>query len=196
MQDVELLTELQSNPEQGLGYLIDQYANLVYGIIFGKISTVGTAEDVRECISDVFLEFYQQISKVDLEKGSIKAYLAMIAKYKGIDLYRKLVRLACHKIDVYDDEFEQLEDANADIEQDMIRKEEKKILLDAIDSLGEPDKEIFIRKYYMGQKTKEIAEALNLLDNTVDKKVSRGLKKLRIMLGGVRSGREDNLLAK
>lgn len=195
MQDVELLKAFEHNAEQALGYLIDQYANLVYGIIFGKISTVGTAEDVRECVSDVFLEFYQQISKVDLEKGSIKAYLAMIAKYRGIDLYRKLVRVACHTFDAYV-EFEQLEDGNADIEQEMIQKEEKKILLDAIDSLGEPDKEIFIRKYYMGQKTKEIAEALNLLDNTIDKKVSRGLKKLRIMLGGVRSGREDNLLAK
>lgn len=195
MQDVELLMELQSNPEWGLGYLIDQYADLVYSIIFGKISSVGTAEDVKECVSDVFLEFYQQISKIDLEKGSITTYLAMIAKYKGIDLYRKLVRVACRKADV-NEEFEQLEDANVDIEQDIIKKEEKKILLHAIDSLGEPDKEIFIRKYYWGQKTKEIAEALNLLDNTVDKKVSRGLKKLRILLGGVQLEREDNVLAR
>lgn len=195
MQDVELLMEFERNPEQALGYLIDEYADLVFSIIHGKVSTVGTKEDIQECVSDVFMEFYQQISKVNLEKGSIKAYLAIIAKRKGIDLYRKLIRVISHSEDIEEDS-ERYVDLRTNIEQDMIRKEEKKSILQAMDSLGEPDREIFIRKYYMGQKTKEIAEALNLLDNTVDKKISRGLKKLRILLGGVQNGKEDNILAK
>ena len=52
--------------------------------------------------------------------------------------------------------------------------------------LGEPDREIFLRKYYLGQRTKEIARALNLRENTVDQKVGRGLKKLRVWLEGRR----------
>jgi RNA polymerase sigma-70 factor (ECF subfamily) len=62
--------------------------------------------------------------------------------------------------------------------------------------LGEPDREIIIRKYYFGQKSKEIAGVLNLRENTVDKKISRGLKKLKILLGGVDNGREDKIYAK
>ncbi len=195
MQDIELLKEFEYDAEQALGYLIDQYADLVYSIINGKIASVGTAEDVQECVSDVFLDFYRQVRKIDLEKGTIKAYLAIIAKRKGIDLYRKLIRIASHSISL-EEENEQHEDLKTNIERSVIEKEEREFLLQAMDSLGEPDREIFIRKYYMGQKTKEIAEALNLQDNTVDKKVSRGLKKLRILLGGVQNGKEDNILAK
>lgn len=195
MQDIELLNELKSDPNQGLNHLIDQYGGLVYSIIYGKLSSVGTEEDVKECASDVFMEFYQQQEKLDLTKGSIKAYLAVLSKNKGIDLYRKLARNAVRNSDVTE-EWEHFEDVTINLEQDVIRKEQKRILLQAISSLGIPDQEIFIRKYYFGQKTKEIAEILNLRENTVDKKISRGLKKLRIMLGGVDFERENNILAK
>lgn len=195
MQDIELLSELKRNPNQGLERLIEQYAGLIYCIINGKLSSVGTAEDVNECVSDVFMEFYQQVECIDLSKGSIKGYLAMLAKHKGIDLYRKLARSVRYNTDI-DEEWEQYEDSKVNLEQDLINKEQKKKVLNAIACLGEPDNEIFIRKYYLGQKTKEIAEILNLRENTVDKKISRGLKKLRILLGGAEYEREDNLLAK
>ena len=55
-----------------------------------------------------------------------------------------------------------------------------------MEGLGEPDREIFLRKYYLGQRTKEIARALNLRENTVDQKVGRGLKKLWVWLEGRR----------
>ncbi len=58
-------------------------------------------------------------------------------------------------------------------------------MINCIHSLGEPDSEIFIRRYYRGQSTKEIAEVFNLKENTVDKRISRGLKKLRNRFGGV-----------
>ncbi len=195
MQDIELINELKSNPNQGLDHLIDQYGGLVYSIIHSKLSVVGTEEDVKECSSDVFLEFYQQQDKLDLNRGSIKAYLAVLAKNKGIDLYRKLARSALRSSNPAEG-LEQFEDIHTNLEQDIIKKEQKKILLKAISSLGIPDQEIFIRKYYLGQKTKEIAEILCLRENTVDKKISRGLKKLRIMLGGVDLERENNILAK
>ena len=193
MQDIELLARCKDNPEQGLEYAIEQYVDLVYTIVDRKIATVGTTEDAKECVSDVFMAFYQQIERIDLDKGSIKAYLAMIASRKAIDLYRKLVRVVSNE-----DTSEEIEHqtVNTNIEVDLVKKEEKEILLEAIDSLGHPDKEIFIRKYYLGQKTKEIAEDLNLRMNTVDKKISRGLKKLRLLLGGVQYGKEENILVK
>ena len=51
--------------------------------------------------------------------------------------------------------------------------------------LSEPDKEIFIRKYYLGQSTKIISKILGIKENTIDKKVSRGLLKLKNILKGV-----------
>lgn len=191
MQDKELLSLCIDNPDKGLAYVVDQYTSLIYYIVNQKILGVGTTEDVKECVSDVFLDFYQQLNRIDLDRGSIKAYLAMIAKRKGIDWYRRLVRIA--KYTSYEEEFEDLS-GSISVENEMLHKEEKRILIDVIKSLGEPDSEIFIRKYYMGQKTKEIAEKLNINSNTVDKKVSRGLKKLKNMLGGMSYGKTFEIL--
>ena len=50
------------------------------------------------------------------------------------------------------------------------------------EALGEPDTTIFIRKYFFGQKSSDIALEMNLKPNTVDKRISRGLIKLRKIL--------------
>lgn len=194
--DFELLKELNTNPDRAMESIIEQYTGLVYSIINSKISSVGTAEDVKECVSDVFMEFYRKAKQMDTAKSSIKGFLIVIAKYKGIDLFRSLAGTAGRSVNM-DETYEQLADNKLNPEQEVILKEQRKFLLQAIESLGEPDREIFIRKYFLGQRTKEIADALYLRDNTVDKKISRGLKKLRILLGGVvHEGAEDNLLTK
>ncbi len=193
MQDHDLLEELQANPDRGMEQMVGQYTGLVYSIINQKLSTVGTKEDVKECVSDVFMEFYSQRERIDLDRGSIKAYLAIIARNKGIDLFRKLSRTAAHTICLEEDDIEQGQ-SMAGPEQEVLVKEQKKLLFRAINALGEPDREIFVRKYYIGQKTKEIAEVLDIRENTVDKKISRGLKKLRALLGGVSYEGEDSVL--
>lgn len=39
---------------------------------------------------DVFYQVYNQREGIDLQKGSIKAFIAIISKRKAIDLYRSL----------------------------------------------------------------------------------------------------------
>ena len=196
MEDFDLLKELNANPDRAMESIIEQYTGLIYSIISSKIASVGTAEDVKECVSDVFMDFYRQAKGMDPANSSIKGYLAVIARHKGIDLYRKLAGTASRSVNL-DETYDQFADNKLNPEQEVIQKEQRKVLLKAIESLGEPDREIFVRKYFLGQRTKEIAEALYLRDNTVDKKISRGLKKLRILLGGVvHEGTEDNLLTK
>ena len=55
-------------------------------------------------------------------------------------------------------------------------------LIDAIKQLGEPDEQIFIRKYYLGEKNKDIAKDLGMNISTLNMKLSRGLKKLKKIL--------------
>ena len=64
-------------------------------------------------------------------------------------------------------------------------KETRAQLIETIKKLGEPDSEIFIRKYYLGESTKEISKVLKIKGNTIDKRVSRGLGKLKKLLGEV-----------
>ena len=48
------------------------------------------------------------------------------------------------------------------IVDDMIQEETRRVLIAAVNALGEPDREILVRRYYYEQKPKEIALALNL----------------------------------
>lgn len=49
-------------------------------------------------------------------------------------------------------------------------------------SLGEPDSEIFVRRYKFDEKIKDISKAMELNISTVKTRLSRGKRKLRKML--------------
>ena len=84
-----------------------------------------------------------------------------------------------------DDEnsFIQISD-NVDFEDELAEDELRREVLDAVKSLGEPDSGIIFRKYYLGQSSKEIANALKLTVSNVDTRTHRALDKLRKIFGG------------
>ena len=181
--DSELLQLIKSSPERGLEEMMDSYIGYVFSIIHGRLADSCAKEDIEECVSDVFCDIYRHIGKIDLKKGSLKAFIAVVAKRKAIDLFRKAVK-ECGNKSLNDGEYDTLP-AALDTEKVIVKRETRAELIREIKALGEPDSEIFIRKYYFGQSTKLIAKALRLKANTVDKKVSRGLVKLKEAFGGV-----------
>ncbi|BBF44050.1 RNA polymerase sigma factor [Lachnospiraceae bacterium KM106-2] len=185
MDEEELILLLQKKPTKGYSKLIQQYTPLVYSVVKSQISSY-PKEDVEECVSDIFYEFYVNREKIDLSKGSLKGFLAFVAKRRAIDLIRKkesqkeiLQKQSCSF-----EECEALLITKENVESNLVEKENRTELLDAIHRLGQPDSEIMIRKYFYGQSSKEIAEYLQLKPNTIDKKVGRNLGKLRKYLGG------------
>ena len=69
-----------------------------------------------------------------------------------------------------------------DLDNEVSKSINKEIIKDTIDNLPHPDKEIFIRRYYLFEPVKEIAEFLNLTPKTVENKLYRGKDKLRTAL--------------
>jgi RNA polymerase sigma-70 factor (ECF subfamily) len=179
---MELLKLLHNEPEVGLKMMMDNYMALIYTIIFNKLSGMYSKEDIEECVSDVFFEVFKYKSRIDLEKGSIKAFLAIIAKRKAIDMYRKNKNNNHIHID---DVVKELYTIVDDVSDSILLKESNSVLIDAIKSLGEPDSEIIIRKYYLYQSSKDISKNIGLKVNTIDKKVSRCMQKLKKVLGGI-----------
>ncbi|MCL2281561.1 MAG: sigma-70 family RNA polymerase sigma factor [Dehalococcoidia bacterium] len=161
---------------------MDQYMAFVYTIAYGKLSSVCDKQDIEECVSDIFYEIYRTRNNIDLEKGSLKSYIAVLSKHKAIDVFRKhqksIAHLCTNERD-YD-----LVASDTDVEKDVIDNEASEHLIREIKALGEPDSQIMIRKYYFGQNTKTISKALGIKENTVDKKVSRALVKLEQALKG------------
>lgn len=182
ISDIELLRLLHNKPETGLRIMMDNYMALIYTIVFNKLSGTYSKEDIEECVSDVFFEVFHYKNRIDLEKGSIKAFLAIIAKRKAIDMYRR------NKSNIHipiDDVSQDLCSIVDDVADSILSKESNSVLIDAIKSLGEPDSEIIIRKFYLYQSSKDISKDIGLKVNTIDKKVSRGMQKLKKVLGGI-----------
>ncbi len=181
LEDRELLNLIQADANKGLKALMDQYTGLIYHIVRERLS--GQDQDVEECVADVFTEFYYGIDKVDLNRGSIKAYLATIAARRSVDRFR---RLSGHE------EIEEIEETVTDTsegpEQQAIRSEENRIILEEIKKLGEPDSQILYRRYFLAQPVKDIAESLGMKSNSVTKRLSRALKVLKDRLEGKYEG--------
>ncbi len=185
MKDDVLLKLIRKHPEKGLSALMDQYTGLVCTVIKGIFGayTCFSAEDIEECASDVFYDFYKNIENFRPEIGSIKAYLCAIAKHKAIDTVRKR---ACENTFVSldsDEEFLQIEGDFA-VEEAFFGAEEQKMLFAEIKALGEPDSEIIVRKFFLREPAKAIAERLGLTAANVDTRTHRALKKLREKIGG------------
>jgi RNA polymerase sigma-70 factor (ECF subfamily) len=162
--------------------MMDNYMAFIYTIVFNKLSGMYSKEDIEECVSDVFFEVFHYKNRIDLEKGSIKAFLAVVAKRKAIDMYRKNKNNNHIPID---DVAQDLYSIGDDVLNSILLEESNFQLINAIKSLGEPDSEIIIRKYYMYQSSKDISKDLGIKVNTIDKKVSRCMGKLKNVLGGI-----------
>lgn len=182
VSDEKLIHVLYNNPEKGLEILMKNYIGLVYTIVYNQLSNILSNEDIEECVSDIFFEIFKHKDRIDLNKGSIKGFLAVVSKRKAIDLYRKYKNE--NKIKVPIDTIDIANNCD-DISTSISIEERNDILLKTIKSLGEPDSEIMIRKYYFRQSSKDISKILGIKANTIDKKASRCINKLKNILGGI-----------
>lgn len=173
MTDREILNLYSQNPEKAITYLVDTYSALVYTIVYSKLGNVSAKEDIEETVADVFIQLFRYTNNIDLEKGSIKSYISVMAK--RIAQRKAMTIINKEKAFSIDDLSNSIPFSSEEIKQ----KENRQVLLECIKKLGKPDSDILVLKYFYGLKSKEIGKTLGIKTNTVDKRISRSLKKLR-----------------
>ena len=100
------------------------------------------------------------------------AFISVIAERQCLNIFRQKRR---QPESVPIDEYE---DVLADENGEYSGSE----LAEALCRLGEPDTSIFVRKFFFGQSSEDIAKELGMKTNTVNQRISRGLKKLKKIL--------------
>lgn len=181
--DRELLLLLRKNPDRGMEECVRKYSGLLYHIVRGRLQGAAfSEEDLEDCVADSFCEFWESLGRFDESKGSIKAWLAAIAANNARDLVRKRKNEAL-SVSIEDDNAAEPA-SEYSLEGDFETKEQRAELLAAVRSLESPDREIIIRKFYLQQSSKEIAEALSLSVSNVDTRTHRAVRKLRERLSG------------
>ncbi|MBD5130215.1 MAG: sigma-70 family RNA polymerase sigma factor [Ruminococcaceae bacterium] len=170
MRETELLNLLRGDPEKGLKALMAQYGGLVYAVVRRNLPSELGSADAEACTADSFGDFYLELDKYDPSKGSIRAWLCVIARHNAIDLARRNIPLPLD---------EEIETGSHSLENDLEERELRRAVLAEVKGLGDPDREILLRKFYLGEPSKVIAARLGMSVSNVDTRTSRAIEKLR-----------------
>ncbi len=182
MRDDELLTILKNDPNRGITIMTELYSGLVYSVVRGRLSEKEfCVADIENCVADSFTDFYLSLGSFDVRRGSIRARLCVIARNNAIDLLRR--RKKERDILPLDSAMNDLVD-DYTLEGDFSREETRRELLAAVNALGEPDREIIIRKFYFRQPSRLIADEMELTVSNVDVRTHRAIERLRKSMKG------------
>ena len=182
MTEEILLSRLRKGDSRALNTIMARYGPYVQTIA-GNITIPPLQwEDVEEVASDVFLALWKHAEEV--EAGRLKAWLAAVTRNTAKNKLRSQ-RLAMP----LEEEYFILN--VPDLEDELLEQELQKLTREAVNALPEPEHEIFVRHYFLYQKTAEIARVLDLNASTVRSKLLRGREKLKEYLTERGYGCED-----
>ena len=85
-RDAKLVSAIRSGSEQAMGELYDLYSSLVYSVALRVLGDTGAAEDV---LQEVFLQLWRNPQAFDSSRGSLPAWLSVIARNRAIDSLRR-----------------------------------------------------------------------------------------------------------
>ena len=105
----------------------------------------------------------------DIDSPSTKAYVALTAKHRAIDLYRS--RPHCEPLDVSNMKAAQVHP-------------ERLGVMEAISQLPPRDRDVLLLRFWAGYTTEEIAGMLHMKKDAVQKAIWRAKKKLAATLAG------------
>ncbi len=177
MTDRQLIKLLKKDPERGLGTVLELYGGAIKTIC-GNILSGCAREDVEEAAADALAAIWKAADRFQADRGtSFKSYCYGITRKKALSRRKKLlVRGAL--VPLQEELLFEENDPSAKIEQE----EEERILHETVGELEEPERSVFILRYFFFFKVKEIAERLELTDKKVENCLYRGKEKLRTAL--------------
>ncbi|MCR4887833.1 MAG: sigma-70 family RNA polymerase sigma factor [Ruminococcus sp.] len=181
MTSRELADMMQKSPADCHKALVKEYGRYVYAIVYNKLRGCGTNEDMEECVSDVFADLFMKCELDMSDTDDIKHLISTIAQRKAIDSFRSLSAKANHITDADEDDMQEMV-SDFSVDEHVDRSELRRILLDKIDELGEPDSTILIQKFYYNKNASEIAKSVSMTASAVRTRCSRAMDKLRTKL--------------
>lgn len=173
MKDEEVIVAIGNRDEDAMNDVINKYARLLWPIADAVLKNAGSTQDVEECVADAFIYLWEHPNKFDPQRGTLKSFLCIITRSRAIDRYREINRRNTVPL-----EETVLADAFG-MQEELLREETRRELLAAVSALGEPGREILVRRYYYNQKPREIALALGLTVKQVDNSLYRTKRQLR-----------------
>ncbi len=202
--DEDLTQRLQQRDPEALETLISRYSREVFYFIRLVLDGVGVAQDAEECVNDLFVAVWQEIDTFDSERGTLRTWLTMRAKYIALDRRRQLCRRQIHTSQAMDENRRwTASDSNGSwmtlgwsgrerearvalpphpetsMEHLLEQSERREELRLALATLPELDRYLIYQRYFKYASTEELAAKTGLTRHAVDTRLWRARKSLR-----------------
>lgn len=135
MNDERTIQAIAARDERAIRRVMDQYSRLLWSVAGGVLQGVGTEEDLEECVADVYVFLWMHPEKFDPLRGSLKSYLAMVARSRALNRRRQLTRQDALPLE----ELSPSQEPTAEAPEQTGPLDEA--LHHAMNALGEPDRE-------------------------------------------------------
>lgn len=176
MDERTLIRKLNRHSRSALEHIVIQYTPYVGAVICGVLAGRACREDVEELSADVFLALWVHREELNPDQG-LRPWLGTVARNKARDwLRRSRSTLPLDGAGAIPDDPEHGPEAAAE------RREWAARLWTAVNELEEPDRTLFFRYYYQGDKLKDIARSLDLGLSAAKQRLLRGRQKLKKQL--------------
>ena len=173
MNDAKALRALQKGSEDALTWIIERYSAYVYTVAFHIVGQAMSPADAEEVAADVFAALWNHAETI--KPSSLKSWLGTVARNTA----KNKLRTAGGTLPLEDDVLILERDS---AEEEILRNEQNRLVREAVLAMPYPDREIFLRHYYYGQKLGTIAREMDLNLSTVKTRLRRGREKLRTVL--------------
>lgn len=130
-------------------------------------------ELVQDVLQDLFLKVWEHRSTIDPNK-SFRAYLFRIISNQVTDIFRKVHR----EIVLQERLLHERSDGYCHIEEEVISKENIRLIHDALLKLPARQREIFVLHKFDGKSYKEISEELGIEPATINQHIYRAMQHL------------------
>ena len=202
--DEDLAKGIQGRDLDAFETLISRYSREIYYFVRLVLDGIGVAQDAEECVNDLFVTVWQEIETFDPERGTLRTWLTMRAKYIALDRRRQLCRRQALHVQSAD-EYRQwsasdghgsgskmsglggFEDTRvalpphpeASMESLLEQSERREELRLALAMLPELDRYLIYQRYYKYASTEELAAKTGLTRHAVDTRLWRARKSLK-----------------
>ena len=155
--EAELLQRLRNREKNSIDEAIRIYTPYLSTVLYHMAGNSLPKEDIEEIVADVFVVLWKNAERIDFQKGTLRSYLAAVARNFAL---KRINRKTDHTV---------LEDIELSDGKDFIEENfHNNYVWETVMSLGEPDSEIFVRRYKFDEKIKDISKAMGLNISTVE----------------------------
>jgi len=178
--DLELVARLAAGESAALAAIYDRYSGLVYGLARRILGDDALAEDVTQ---EVFVYVWEQPQRFDPSRGTLRAWLGLLAHRRSVDRVRAEVRRTNREGQT--EAPVTVTNTEADVDDRLSLDWLAVRVREGMQKLPAEQRQALELAYYGARTHREVAAELAIPEGTAKSRLRLALKKLNEILGPV-----------